>query len=251
MRAGNLAGLVVTALFDDLLARQSEVAAATRAASQRNDEFVEIRGVLGGDPAEDREIFVGVGEFRPEIGAEQIGDQRFGDCRGRDTEVEHRGKDVIGALMKVRRQFFKLFVNRITDFDVLHIDRLNRSNESVKSKMFIITEQVVVHPRNKRSATPTTIKRRVFAALQIIFAEIVLHIPMASVLFVDLQDASVLIIGGRENLGWFTWQEDRGEAAVTVDHSADDQHGRSMNQVAVPANPGCRRSRQRHITASN
>ena len=59
--------------------------------------------------------------------------------------------------------------------------------------------------------------------LQIIFAEIILHILMALVLFVDLQDAPVLMIGGRENLGLLTWQEDCREAAVTADHSADDQ----------------------------
>lgn len=105
--------------------------------------------------------------------------------------------------------------------------------------MFVIINQIVMYADKSRSASLPAGQGRNIAATQIKFGEIVQHIRVTLILFVDLQDAPVLMIGGRKNARRLTGQEEGGEAAVTVDHAADDQHGHSLNPMAIFANPGC------------
>jgi len=62
---------------------------------------------------------------------------------------------------------------------------------------------------------------------------------MPPVLFVDLEDAGVLLIRGRENPRGLTRQKKRRESAAAADHAPDDKHAATLTPAAVFANPGC------------
>ena len=53
---------------------------------------------------------------------------------------------------------------------------------------------------------------------------IVVNTFVRPVLLVDLEDARVLVIGGRENVRRLSRQEESGVSAVTVHESANDKH---------------------------
>jgi hypothetical protein len=62
-----------------------------------------------------------------------------------------------------------------------------------------------------------------------IFAEVI-HDPfMGLVLFVDLQNASVFKVRGRENLSRFAGEKYSRVGLVAVDEAADDEHGRKKS----------------------
>ena len=62
---------------------------------------------------------------------------------------------------------------------------------------------------------------------------------MPPVLFVDLEDARVLMIRGRKNPRGFAGQKECGEPAAAADHAPDDKHTGTLTPAAVFANPGC------------
>ena len=58
------------------------------------------------------------------------------------------------------------------------------------------------------------------------FAEVVDDTFVGAVLFIDLQDATVFGVGGREDARRLARQEDAGVGAMAVGEAADDDHGR-------------------------
>jgi hypothetical protein len=56
--------------------------------------------------------------------------------------------------------------------------------------------------------------------------EVVDDALVRAVLFVDLEDARVLVIGGRENFRRFAGKENAGVGAAAIDETADDDHAR-------------------------
>lgn len=68
------------------------------------------------------------------------------------------------------------------------------------------------------------------AGRKIDLREIIEDAFVGAVLFVDLQNTGVLGVAGGEDFGRLTLQENRGVGAVTVDHAADDDHGRKQTR---------------------
>ena len=68
--------------------------------------------------------------------------------------------------------------------------------------------------------------RRRFGRGEIVVGEIVEDTFVGAVLFVDLEDARVLLVAGGKNLRWFAFEENTGVGPVAVDHAADNNHGR-------------------------
>ena len=73
---------------------------------------------------------------------------------------------------------------------------------------------------------------------EIRFDEIVEDAFVGSVLFVDLQNAGVLGVAGRENFRRLTFEEDGGVGVAAVDHTTDDDHGRKETRRGVLASGG-------------
>jgi hypothetical protein len=86
--------LAVAAGLDDFFARQAEEAAAAGLAA---DEFGELLAVAHGDPAEEGEVFVGVGELGAEIGAKHEGGDRLGGVGAGGREIKKVGEDFVGV----------------------------------------------------------------------------------------------------------------------------------------------------------
>ena len=91
----------------------------------------------------------------------------------------------------------------------------------------IITADVGEARRSGETATPL---RRGFllsgsdAGSEAELGEVINDALVRTILFVDLQNARVLVIGGGKNLRRLARKEDSGVSAVAIDEAANDEH---------------------------
>ena len=65
----------------------------------------------------------------------------------------------------------------------------------------------------------------------LIVREIVQHVGVGTVLFIDLEDAGVLLIRGRKDSCGFTRQENCGVGSFAVIHASDEKHSVGIDRL--------------------
>jgi hypothetical protein len=80
-------------------------------------------------------------------------------------------------------------------------------------------------------------------------AEIVYHAVVRAVLFVDLEDAPVLGVAGREDARLLAGQEDAGVGAMAVGEAADDEHAVDDAQKVARRERGAVRANAERINS--